>query len=61
VAVARFLDGSLEFPAIWRLAEAAVDRFGGSADAAPPSLDEVIALDSEVRAFCAAADRRGVA
>ena len=61
VAVARFLEGSLEFPAIWRLAEAAVDRFGGSADAAPPSLDEVIALDSEVRAFCAAADRRGVA
>jgi len=61
VAVARFLEGSLEFPAIWRLAEAAVDRFGGSADAAPPSLDEVIALDGEVRAFCAAADRRGVA
>jgi len=61
VAVARFLDGSLEFPAIWRLAEAAVDRFGGSAAAAPPSLDEVIALDREVRAFCASADRRGVA
>ena len=61
VAVARFLDGSLEFPAIWRLAEAAVDRFGGSADATPPSLDEVIALDREVRDFCASADRRGVA
>ena len=50
VAVERFLAGSLSLPGIWRLAEAAVDRFG---EAGPtlPGLDEVLALDAEVRAF----------
>jgi 1-deoxy-D-xylulose-5-phosphate reductoisomerase len=48
VAVARFLSGSLDFPGIARLLEAAVDRFGGGADQAP-GLDELVALDREVR------------
>jgi len=50
VAVARFLDGTLSLPGIWRLAEAAVHRFGG-AGSPDPGLDEVLALDAEVRAF----------
>jgi 1-deoxy-D-xylulose-5-phosphate reductoisomerase len=48
VAVARFLAGSLDFPGIPRLLEAAVDRFGTGADQAP-SVDELVALDREVR------------
>ena len=51
VAVARFLDGSLDFPGIPRLLEAAVDAIrrqrGGAHD---PDLDELVALDAEVRA-----------
>jgi 1-deoxy-D-xylulose-5-phosphate reductoisomerase len=61
VAVGRFLEGSLEFPGIWRLAEVAVERFTGPAAEAAPGLDEVIALDAEVRAFCATADHHGIA
>lgn len=49
VAVARFLDGTLNFPGIPRLLEAAVTRFGEGADQAP-EVDELIALDAEVRA-----------
>jgi 1-deoxy-D-xylulose-5-phosphate reductoisomerase len=49
VAVTRFLDGSLDFPAIPRLLEAAVARFGTAAGA-DPDLDELVALDREVRA-----------
>ena len=48
VAVARFLAGSLDFPGIPRLLGAAVERFGGGSDQAPP-VDELIALDREVR------------
>jgi 1-deoxy-D-xylulose-5-phosphate reductoisomerase len=48
VAVARFLDGTLDFPAIPRLLEAAVSRFGGTGDA-DPDVEELVALDSEVR------------
>jgi 1-deoxy-D-xylulose-5-phosphate reductoisomerase len=48
VAVARFLAGSLGFLGIARLLEAAVERFGGGPDQAP-SLDELVALDREVR------------
>ena len=53
VAVARFLDGTLDFPGIPRLLEAAVTRFGtpGGAD---PDLDELVALDLEVRRAFAA-------
>ena len=54
VAVARFLDGSLDFPGIPRLLEAAVARFGTGAGA-DPDLDELVALDAEVRAALAAA------
>jgi 1-deoxy-D-xylulose-5-phosphate reductoisomerase len=49
VAVARFLDGRLDFPGIPRLLEAAVARFG-TAGGPDPDLDEVLALDAEVRA-----------
>jgi 1-deoxy-D-xylulose-5-phosphate reductoisomerase len=50
VAVARFLDGTLDFPGIPRLLEAAVTRFGGALDDAPPDVDGLVALDAEVRA-----------
>ena len=53
VAVARFLGGSLDFPGIPRLLEDAVARFGTAAGAAEPGLDELIALDAEVRAVYA--------
>src|SRR5579862_1289299 len=48
VAVARFLAGSLEFPGIPRLLEAAVTRFGGGPDQSP-DLDALVELDREVR------------
>jgi len=48
VAVARFLDGSLDFPGIPALLEEAVRRFGEGSDQAP-DLDELVALDAEVR------------
>jgi 1-deoxy-D-xylulose-5-phosphate reductoisomerase len=47
VAVARFLDGSLDFPGIPHLLEAAVERFGTGADA--PDVDELVVLDRDVR------------
>jgi len=49
VAVARFLDGTLDFNGIPRLLEAAVRRFGGGEDQAP-DVDGLVALDREVRA-----------
>ena len=52
VAVARFLDGSLDFQGIPRLLEAAVEKFG-SAGGADPDVDELVALESEVRAALA--------
>jgi 1-deoxy-D-xylulose-5-phosphate reductoisomerase len=52
VAVRRFLDRSLTFGGIPTLLEAAVDRFGGS-DA--PELDELIALETVVRAWAESA------
>jgi 1-deoxy-D-xylulose-5-phosphate reductoisomerase len=53
VAVARFLGGKLDFNGIPRLLGAAVERFG-SAGAAEPSLEQLVALDVEVRAFAEA-------
>jgi 1-deoxy-D-xylulose-5-phosphate reductoisomerase len=52
IAVGRFLDGSLDFPGIARTLEAAVNRFGPAVggDSPAPDLEEVIALDAEVRA-----------
>jgi 1-deoxy-D-xylulose-5-phosphate reductoisomerase len=49
VAVARFLGGSLDFPGIPRLLEAATARFGSTSGAAP-SVDELVALEAEIRA-----------
>src|SRR6188508_1064135 len=53
VAVARFLEGSLDFAGIPRLLEAAVDRFGADGDA--PDVDALVALDLDVRAAFAGA------
>ena len=60
VAVARFLGGTLDFPGIPAMLEAAVDTFGGGADQAP-DVDELIALDREVRAAFATGHVGGVA
>jgi 1-deoxy-D-xylulose-5-phosphate reductoisomerase len=53
VAVERFLAGTIDFPGIPRLVEAAVDRYGGSP--AAPDVDGLIALDAEVRAWTSSA------
>jgi 1-deoxy-D-xylulose-5-phosphate reductoisomerase len=53
VAVSRFLEGTLGFAEIPRLLERAVERFGAGTDQ-EPSLDELIALDREVRSAFAA-------
>ncbi len=53
VAVARFLAGTLDFPGIPRLLEQAVSRYGHGADQAP-GVDELVALDREVRSAFAA-------
>jgi 1-deoxy-D-xylulose-5-phosphate reductoisomerase len=49
VAVQRFLDGTLDFPGIARLLEAAVERFGGTGGP-DPDVDGLIELDQAVRA-----------
>jgi 1-deoxy-D-xylulose-5-phosphate reductoisomerase len=49
VAVARFLDGSLSFTGIPELLEAAVARFG-MPSGSDPDVEELIALDREIRA-----------
>ena len=51
VAVAAFLEGRLAFGAIGPAIEAAVDRWGSDAE---PSLEEIQALDAEVRDALAA-------
>jgi 1-deoxy-D-xylulose-5-phosphate reductoisomerase len=53
VAVPRFLEGSLTFPGIARLLGAAVERYAahGGPD---PTLDDIVALDAEIRASFAA-------
>ncbi len=63
VAVTRFLDGSLDFQGIPRFLDAAVERFGGPTAAGDPDVDELIALEAEVRATLgrlAAPDSAGV-
>jgi 1-deoxy-D-xylulose-5-phosphate reductoisomerase len=50
VAVTRFLEGSLDFLGIPRVLEAAVERFGDGAGGSYPDVDELVALDAEVRA-----------
>jgi 1-deoxy-D-xylulose-5-phosphate reductoisomerase len=54
LAVERFLGGTLEFPGIPRLVDAAVARFG-SGSPAEPDVDAIIALDAEVRAWATSA------
>jgi 1-deoxy-D-xylulose-5-phosphate reductoisomerase len=49
VAVARFLEGTLGFTAIPRLLEAAVARFGGVSHEQDPDVEELVALDAEIR------------
>src|SRR5262245_41581708 len=53
VAVERFVDGTLDFPGIPRLLEAAVERFGAPTGG-DPDLNTLLALDAEVRASLAA-------
>jgi 1-deoxy-D-xylulose-5-phosphate reductoisomerase len=60
VAVERFLDGTLDFPGIPRLLEAAVERFG-DAGLADPDVEQLIALDAEVRAAFATTPIGGAA
>jgi 1-deoxy-D-xylulose-5-phosphate reductoisomerase len=51
VAVSRFLDGTLDFPGIPRLLEAAVTRFGGDGGTTDqPTVDQLIDLDLAIRA-----------
>ena len=52
VAVARFLDGTLDFPGIPRLLDRAVERYGGRAGPLP-SIDDLVALDLEIRSVYA--------
>jgi 1-deoxy-D-xylulose-5-phosphate reductoisomerase len=54
VAVARFLGGTLNFPGIARVLEAAVREFG-SGEPSVPGIDDLARLDAEVRAFAEAA------
>jgi 1-deoxy-D-xylulose-5-phosphate reductoisomerase len=56
VAVARFLEGSLTFPGITALAAGAVERYGSGP---APSVDDLAALDAEVRAWAGRTDAAG--
>ena len=57
VAVARFLEGSLDFGGIPRLLETAVQRFGsGPRD---PDIEELVELDREIRATFASGPTGG--
>lgn len=61
VAVARFLAGTLDFRGIPRLLEQVVARYGAGPDQAP-GVDELVALDREVRdAFAGPAAGKGTA
>jgi 1-deoxy-D-xylulose-5-phosphate reductoisomerase len=60
VAVARFLDGTLDFPGIPLLLEAAVRRFGEGPDQAP-DVPALVELDREVRAAFATGPLGGAA
>lgn len=56
VAVERFLAGTLTFAGISHLAGAAVERFGDGPD---PGLEELLALDADVRGWAASTDPGG--
>jgi 1-deoxy-D-xylulose-5-phosphate reductoisomerase len=53
VAVGRFLDGTLDFPGIPRLLAAAVERHANRSGA-HPTVDDLVALGTEIRAAYAA-------
>jgi len=63
VAVARFIDGTLDFQGIPRLLEAAVTRAitGPSAGPLNPDLDQLVVLDAEIRAAFATGRIGGIA
>jgi 1-deoxy-D-xylulose-5-phosphate reductoisomerase len=50
VAVARFLDGTLDFNGIPRLLAAAIERFGAG-DSVEPDLDQLVAIETDVHHF----------
>ena len=56
VAVERFLEGSLSFTGVARLAAGAIERFGDGPD---PDVDDLIDLDAGVRAWARTADTDG--
>ena len=56
VAVARFLEGSLSFPGVARVAGGAVERFG---DGPQPDVDDLMDLDAQVRGWASTTDRDG--
>jgi 1-deoxy-D-xylulose-5-phosphate reductoisomerase len=60
VAVERFLDGTLDFTGIPRLLESAVERFAESG-LGDPDVEQLIALDAEVRAAFATTPIGGAA
>jgi 1-deoxy-D-xylulose-5-phosphate reductoisomerase len=55
IAVERFLAGSLSFTGISTLLEAAIDRAIADGGSTAPALDELLALDADVRAWARAA------
>ena len=59
VAVERFLHGTLDFPGIPRLLEAAVQRFGGTGGP-DPDVEGLIELDQAVRAVFASGPIGGI-
>jgi 1-deoxy-D-xylulose 5-phosphate reductoisomerase len=63
VAVARFLAGTLDFPGIARLLEAAVVRStsGSATGPAAPDLDQLVELDTDIRAAFATGPIGGIA
>jgi 1-deoxy-D-xylulose-5-phosphate reductoisomerase len=62
VAVARFLDGTLGFTGIPALLEAAMERFGAGPTGPPhPDVDELVALEAEVKAVFATSSSGTVA
>ena len=63
VAVARFIAGTLDFPGIPRLLEAAVVRAtsGPATGSADPDLDQLVALDADIRSAFATGPFGGIA
>jgi 1-deoxy-D-xylulose-5-phosphate reductoisomerase len=56
VGVERFLEGSLSFPGMARIASGAVERFGEGPE---PTVDDLVDLDAQVRRWARTTDRDG--